>query len=90
MNSLCFAMLYLFAQQFLEAREVFVLSPFLANILPVHKLVFRDGKQEWILSILNAQKSDEGTYECQISTEPPQSHKINLFVEGESTLFRRL
>ena len=46
--------------------------------------VRRKNQEEWILNILNAKKSDEGSYECQIATEPPQSHKINLFVEGKT------
>ncbi|TRY67866.1 hypothetical protein TCAL_15876, partial [Tigriopus californicus] len=50
--------------------------------ITVERNRYREGKQEWVLNILNAQKSDQGIYECQISTEPPQIHKVHLYVEA--------
>ena len=41
------------------------------------------GDEDWILNILHSKSSDVGLYECQISTEPPQIHKIYLSVEGK-------
>ena len=37
---------------------------------------------DWILEILHSKSTDAGLYECQISTEQPQIHKIYLSVEG--------
>lgn len=41
----------------------------------------------WRLKISNARKSDEGTYECQISTHPPRVMQVNLHINGEFFLF---
>jgi len=41
------------------------------------------GGFDWSLTLLNAQESDEGVYECQVATEPPLIRKIKLIVEGE-------
>ena len=38
--------------------------------------------EDWILQILHSKISDSGIYECQVSTEQPQIHKIYLSVEG--------
>lgn len=38
--------------------------------------------EDWVLDILDAKSDDEAIYECQVSTEPPQIHKIILAVEG--------
>lgn len=38
----------------------------------------------WALRIKNARKEDEGLYECQISTHPPQSIFIELRIVGKS------
>lgn len=37
----------------------------------------------WRLKISNARKSDEGTYECQISTHPPRVMQVNLHINGK-------
>lgn len=37
----------------------------------------------WALRIRNAQKEDEGIYECQLSTHPPESIFIELRIVGE-------
>ena len=37
----------------------------------------------WILKIKNAGKSDEGTYDCQMNTNPPQSLQFHLSVLGK-------
>ena len=44
----------------------------------------RRSNEDWILNILHAKSDDEAIYECQVSTEPPQIHKIFLAVEGLS------
>ncbi len=36
-----------------------------------------------VLNILHAKSEDAGVYECQVSTEPPQSHKVTVSVEGK-------
>lgn len=41
----------------------------------------------WALRIRNAQKEDEGLYECQLSTHPPESIFIELRIVGESRGF---
>ena len=46
------------------------------------RFTIRRSNQDWILDILHVKSDDEGMYECQVSTEPPQSHKIFLDVEG--------
>ena len=43
----------------------------------------RQRNEDWILEILHAKSEDEAIYECQVSTEPPQIHKIFLAVEGK-------
>lgn len=43
----------------------------------------RRSNDDWILDILHAKADDEAIYECQVSTEPPQIHKIFLAVEGK-------
>lgn len=42
----------------------------------------------WALRIKNARKDDEGIYECQLSTHPPESIFIELRIVGELELFR--
>lgn len=37
----------------------------------------------WALRIKNAREDDEGLYECQISSHPPQSIFIELRIVGE-------
>lgn len=37
----------------------------------------------WALRIKNARKDDEGIYECQLSTHPPESIFIELRIVGE-------
>ena len=37
---------------------------------------------DWKLEILHSKLDDSGLYMCQVSTEPPQIHKIYLLVEG--------
>lgn len=37
----------------------------------------------WRLKISNARKTDEGTYECQISTHPPRVMQVNLHINGK-------
>jgi hypothetical protein len=49
----------------------------------------RSNSDDWILDILHAKSDDEGIYECQVSTEPSQIHKIYLAVEGKQYLFSR-
>lgn len=39
----------------------------------------------WALRIKNARKDDEGIYECQLSTHPPESIFIELRIVGEYT-----
>jgi len=41
------------------------------------------GGFDWSLTLLNAQESDEGLYECQVSTEPPLIRRMRLIVEGK-------
>lgn len=40
----------------------------------------------WRLKITNATKSDEGLYECQVSTHPPKVIQVNLHVNGKLIL----
>ena len=40
-------------------------------------------REDWVLEILHTKSDDEALYECQVSTEPPQIHKIFLAVEGK-------
>ena len=42
---------------------------------------------EWELRITEIRHSDGGNYECQINTNPLQSHTITLSVVGKSSLF---
>ena len=42
-----------------------------------------DGSEAWILRIRNVAMSDEGSYECQVSTQPVRSHFVYLRVVGE-------
>ena len=44
-------------------------------------------RDDWVLEILHTKSDDEAIYECQVSTEPPQIHKIFLAVEGKLQLF---
>ena len=51
----------------------------------------RRSNEDWILDILHAKSDDEAIYECQVSTEPPQIHKIFLAVKGKlKVLYFRL
>ena len=43
----------------------------------------RRSNEDWILEILHTKAEDQAIYECQVSTEPPQIHKIFLAVEGK-------
>ena len=43
----------------------------------------RGSHEDWILDLLHVKSTDEARYECQVSTEPPQIHKIYLTVEGK-------
>ena len=38
---------------------------------------------DWSLLITNVKMEDQGTYECQINTEPKMKLNINLMVKGE-------
>lgn len=38
----------------------------------------------WRLQIKYVNSSDEGQYECQISTHPPKTIHVNLHINGES------
>ena len=49
--------------------------------ISIHRSKGKDS-DDWRLEILHSKQSDQGVYECQISTEPPQFHKIYLSVEG--------
>ena len=42
--------------------------------------------EDWILQLRNPKSSDSGVYECQISTTPHLTHKINLTVYGKLKL----
>lgn len=39
---------------------------------------------DWALEIKDLQTGDTGSYECQISTEPPQIHRMHLTVESKT------
>ena len=41
-------------------------------------------REDWVLEILHTKSDDEALYECQVSTEPPQIHKIFLAVENKN------
>ena len=47
----------------------------------------RGSHEDWILDLLHVKSTDEALYECQVSTEPPQIHKIFLAVEGKHDCF---
>lgn len=40
------------------------------------------GSDAWTLRLENARKSDTGTYECQVNTEPKIMYIVQLFVRG--------
>lgn len=42
----------------------------------------------WALRIKNAREDDEGLYECQISSHPPQSIFIELRIVGKFLYYR--
>lgn len=42
---------------------------------------------DWRLRIDNVTKEDEGTYECMISTHPPQAIQTNFYVTCELITF---
>ena len=42
-----------------------------------------EGTCDWTLALMHSKLSDGGTYECHISTEPPQILKTNLLVQGK-------
>ena len=48
----------------------------------VQKSNNQEHDEDWMLQILHSKISDSGLYMCQVSTEPPQIHKIYLSVEG--------
>lgn len=45
--------------------------------------LFLESTSTWALLIKYATQSDEGEYECQVSTEPKLSHVVKLNVVGE-------
>lgn len=40
------------------------------------------GSDAWTLRLQDARKSDSGTYECQVNTEPKIMYTIRLLVRG--------
>ena len=51
---------------------------------PRHKSHYNPSRDEWVLEIKRARRSDSGRYECQISTQPVRSFFVELHVVGES------
>ena len=47
------------------------------------QVIHWDPSPYWILQVNDAQISDNGIYECQISTEPKISRRYNLTVLGK-------
>ena len=50
---------------------------------------YEDESGRFTLAIKRVEKSDEGTYECQISTKPTKSYVVHLTVSGEFYLKMR-
>lgn len=50
---------------------------------PRYTIVFQY-PDNWRLEIKRVNTSDEGQYECQISTHPPKFIRINLHINGKS------
>ena len=48
-----------------------------------YSLSFEPGGN-WRLRLVAARKSDEGIYECQVSTHPPMKKLVSLKVVGQS------
>lgn len=46
-----------------------------------------DGSDEWTLKITSPLQTDNGTYECQVSTEPKISLAYELKVVGKLSTF---
>jgi hypothetical protein len=49
---------------------------------------YKPNTTEWSLKIQNTQKSDEGKYECQLSTQPVRSFFIDLKVVGKNDSYK--
>ena len=45
--------------------------------------LFTENPERWSLQIKFVHPNDSGWYECQVSTEPKSSAKINLHIVGE-------
>ena len=49
-----------------------------------------EGTCDWTLALMHSKLSDGGTYECHISTEPPQILKTNLLVQGKQGVMKNV
>lgn len=52
--------------------------------------VFDFGFQNWELNVKFVRPSDEGVYECQVSTHPPSSIFLNLRIVGKEQILNVL
>ncbi|CAG0885816.1 unnamed protein product [Cyprideis torosa] len=52
---------------------------------PRFQAIYDTEKEDWILEIHSPNVSDTGFYECQISTNPPQSIVVSLTVQARRT-----